>query len=568
MARLIPKVSVNSIKVKPERDVAQALVEQLPSNVLVYHSYPWLNAERIYKFKKDTLKEGEADFVIVIPDIGFLVLEVKGGTIEFDNENQLWFRRLPSGKTREIKDPFDQARTNTHVLKEKFLKEIGTFDSAPPCTFGYAVIFPDCEYNGTPPPGSDNAIILTCNDLSHLGQRIPSILRKWCRLKTPIPMTDNGLAALKRALNSTFNLVPVLSRQIEEDEESLIRLTEEQARILDVLKNQDRCCIEGVAGSGKTLLAFEQANRFARNELKTLFVCYNKTLAQWLKSTIPDTSKNFLDIYTFHGLCLHICKLAGVVYDPSSANNETFYRNQAPSLLLDAIDKLGAQYDAVVVDEGQDFYSEWWVPLELLCHKEDAAPFYLFYDPAQNLFVEDPGLPNIGKPFTLPTNCRNTKKITSVCASITNTTIKTHDLAPDGREVRFHVCKDADQQLSKCQNILKVLKKNGVNPNQIVIQSPFRRDGSKSSFNGIGQIGGYPIVINFNEWRKSEGILFSTIRSFKGLEADIVLLVDLPDFNSSKVFTVNDYYVGASRAKHVLEILAKDQIVVSGYSGA
>ena len=567
MARLIPNVDVESIGNKPERDVAKALISSLPDNVVVYHSYPWLDTERDDRNRKETLKEGEADFVIVIPEIGFLVLEVKGGCIEFDPDNRLWFRRLPSGASRSIKDPFEQARRNTHVIKEKIVQSSFPGDSVPPCTFGYSVVFPDCDYDGTPPPGCDRATILTAKDLPFMEQRIPSTLRKWCRQKTPIPMNENQLSGVKRGLNSTFRLVPLLWRQIEEDEENLVRLTDEQARLLDYLRHQERCCIEGVAGSGKTLLAVEQASRFARRGLKTLFVCYNKALAQWIRSTLPDDSLEHMDVYHFHGLCKDICGLAKLPFSPPPHDPDAFFRNEAPALLLNAVDVIGSRYDTVVVDEGQDFDPDWWLPLELMCHDEDKAPFFLFYDPAQNLFVDDPGLPDLGKPFPLSINCRNTRQIAMTCAAIRNADIEIHITAPEGKKVRTHVCHDTEQQFRKCESVLKELRKGGLKPEQIVIQSPFRKSGQSSSFKSHGKIAGFPIVTDTRKWRLGEGVLFTTIRAFKGLEADAVIMVDLPEFEETNIFTPNDFYVGASRAKHVLEIIARNANILATIDG-
>ena len=567
MARLIPNIDVETIGLKPERDVARALISSFPENVAVYHSYPWLDAERNDRIGKETLKEGEADFVIVIPEIGFLVLEVKGGNVEFDSDNRGWFRWLPNGNSRSIKDPFEQARKNTHVIKEKIVKSSFPGDDVPPCTFGYSVVFPDCDYDGTPPPGCERATILTAKDLPYMGERIPSTLRKWCRQKNPIPMDDEQLAGIKRGLNSTFRLVHILSRQIEEDEENLVRLTEEQARLLDYLSNQDRCCIEGVAGSGKTLLAIEQASRFARRKNKTLFVCYNKALAQWIRSTLPDDCLEFMDVYHFHTLCKDICGLARLPFSPPHSDPDTFFRNDAPSLLLEAIDKIGSRYDAVVVDEGQDFDPDWWLPLELLCHEEDKAPFFLFYDPAQNLFVDDPGLPDLGKPFTLKINCRNTRQIALACSAIKNADIQIHKMAPEGKRVRTNVCSDTEKQYRQCESCLKELRKGGLAARQIVIQSPFRKNSQTSSFKAHEKIAGFPIVTDMRKWRSGEGVLFTTIRSFKGLEADAVIMVDLPKFEETNVFTPNDFYVGASRAKHVLEIIARNEEILAAPIG-
>lgn len=69
MARLIPKIPLDEIALKPERDVAQALIEQLPPDSVVYHSYPWLKPDQNIR-GNTILREGEADFVIVMPDLG------------------------------------------------------------------------------------------------------------------------------------------------------------------------------------------------------------------------------------------------------------------------------------------------------------------------------------------------------------------------------------------------------------------------------------------------------------------------------------------------------------------
>ena len=82
MARLIPRIEIPDIALKPERDVARALTEQLPGQVLVLHSYPWLRAHRNDQSGKVTLQEGEADFLVFWPDKGLLVIEVKGGVID------------------------------------------------------------------------------------------------------------------------------------------------------------------------------------------------------------------------------------------------------------------------------------------------------------------------------------------------------------------------------------------------------------------------------------------------------------------------------------------------------
>ena len=80
MARLIPKVRIEDIGVKSERDTARHLIDQLPNECIIYHSYPWLKSDRNDR-GNTTIMEGETDFVIILPSHGMLILEVKGGEI-------------------------------------------------------------------------------------------------------------------------------------------------------------------------------------------------------------------------------------------------------------------------------------------------------------------------------------------------------------------------------------------------------------------------------------------------------------------------------------------------------
>ena len=106
MARLIPKVSVEEIQVKPERDVASALMEKLPEECIIYHSYPWLKLDRSDLDRSYKLKEGETDFVVVDPLYGILTLEVKGGQVEFDPTFHKWHRILNDDNKKEINPTF------------------------------------------------------------------------------------------------------------------------------------------------------------------------------------------------------------------------------------------------------------------------------------------------------------------------------------------------------------------------------------------------------------------------------------------------------------------------------
>ncbi len=555
MARLIPKVSIDEIALKPERDVARALVDQLPNDCIIYHSYPWLRAERNDRTGRDTLREGETDFVILVPTHGMLVLEVKGGEIGYEPENRRWYRTLDTGQRRDIKDPFEQASRNTHFLTDRIAGHLGSGDKKVPFAYGYAVVFPDCEYNGPAPPGADPAIIFAGSDLQFVDRRVRSALNEWSLRNPPTPLDQALLGNIQKAISPSFQLLPVLFRKVEEQEEKLFRLTEEQVRALDFLGQRDRAAIEGVAGSGKTMLARAQAQKFADQGRRTLLVCYNKALAAWLQDSIPKSYADRITVRHFHGLCWDWCQKAHVTFRPPPQNADEFWKQTAPDLLVNALDKLPDRFDAVVVDEGQDFYPNWWLPLEYINALGEGGPLFAFYDPAQNLYVKgDQAMPALGTPFTLSTNCRNTRKIATACGGIIGKEIPIHQNAPEGQPPQVVVAEGKDAQKNTVRRLLdEWLGQGRLKPAQVVILCPNTLE--RSSLWGESAIGKWPITDDIGRWEEGKGVLFSTIRAFKGLEADAVILMDVPKPDSVPYFTRADYYVAASRAKHLLAVL-------------
>ena len=556
LARLIPKVDVEEISVKPERDTARFLVDQLPNDCAIYHSYPWLKTDRNDR-GNTTIKEGETDFVIILPSHGMLILEVKGGEITYDEDTREWNRVLGNGRLKPIQDPFEQASRNTHYLENAIKRRGYQGANSLPFTYGYAVIFPDCEYKGPTPVGSEPAIIFSASDLPFLDRRITTALNQWSRRDKPKPLSADDINKINKAISPSFDLLPVLFRKLEEQEEKLFRLTKEQQRMLEVLGHRQRACIEGVAGSGKTMLAQAQAEKFADAGKTVLFVCYNKTLAKWINDSIADEYKSLITVNHFHGLCADWVRKAGMSFSPPNKGSNEFWQDEAADLLMDAIDMVPEKFDAVIVDEGQDFYPNWWMPLEMINSVGDEGAMYIFYDPQQNLYVDQKSsMPALGDPFNLPTNCRNTRSIAAKCSEIINVEIPTREEAPQGQNPTEFTLNDTDIKSRLERYISEWVGDGKLKSSQIAILSPIKKKGS--SIRGLDSIKNIKIIEDVDLWKKDEGVLYATVKSFKGLEADAVVLIDVPKDDASSFFTQSNYYVACSRAKHLLVILHKE----------
>ena len=129
--------------------------------------------------------------------------------------------------------------------------------------------------------------------------------------------------------------------------------------------------------------------------------------------------------------------------------------------------------------------------------------------------------------------------------------------APEGIETRTEVLPQPDARARMIRELVDSwVEKGKLKLSQIAVLSPF--DKSKSCLADSTKIGKTPICANLNEWRANKGVLYATIRSFKGLEADAIIVTDVPNPESTPYFSTTDFYVGCSRAKHMLVILASE----------
>jgi len=559
MPFLIPPVSVDTIEPYSEQRVISALMDQLPKECLVFHNFEYVTGGTTSgKGSNQRLLEGEIDAVILWPNKGLLVLEVKGGQIQYCDLTASWKSGNRNGQF-SIKDPFQQARNNMHSLLDCMGKELKT-NLKGALTYGYAVVFPTSNALGALPHSANPSIVCDAQKMETIGRFIEGALNNWQRNNNASFSNKFTLKQLHRAIIPAFNLVPSLKAQIDGDNVQLLRLTSDQRRFLDFAENLTRARVDGVAGSGKTLLAVEQARRYAIDGKRTLLLCYNKSLAEWIKDVVTDDESEkeslAIDVRTFHDFCAHACKIAGKEFAPDGTSE--FWKEKTAELLAEASSSL-EKYDAIVVDEGQDFREVWWLAIEE-CLAEDGR-IMVFCDPQQDIFgAEGLSAIDVGdRVLKLPMNCRNSQNIAQFCGDIIDIDSNTHEKAPVGVPVKLQIEKKDERRLGIVQELVKKwIESEGLKPSQVAILSPWKKE--KTCLAGTEKLGNVLLTDSIDDWNDGNGVLLTTIRGFKGLEADVVLLIDITSPGEHPVFSVSDYYVACSRAKSVLHVLARETI--------
>ncbi|MBE2192832.1 MAG: NERD domain-containing protein, partial [Anaerolinea sp.] len=420
--------------------------EKLPEPFTVLHAVKW--------FARTLGTVGEIDFLIAHPDHGVLVLEVKGGDIAI--ENGAWYSTSQTGRTYEINDPCAQAERNRRALHDWLDVEPRT--RGIPFALFPAVALPDCRVAGHIRPDCTQDMFIDMTHLDDLSARLLHIFAYWQSRADAHNVTMGGkraVDALVSLLVPTRSLQPRIVEQFARENRQIEELTQQQFRILRMLRYQRRAAVIGGAGTGKTLLAMEKASQLAESGLRVLFVCYNTNLAKWVSGWLQHPQ---IDVFTFHALVGHMVNRARIPMPRTRTWDE--FDAIAPDALVDALGVLHAPdadptllYDAIIVDEGQDFQDTWWIGL-LDTHKDaETGVFYVFFDDNQRIFTQISQVPMDGAPLYLDENLRNTQHIHERLKPYSRDA-DVQCIGPQGRPVEIIPAEDKNAERRELQRVL------------------------------------------------------------------------------------------------------------------
>jgi hypothetical protein len=411
MASTIPETIMPGAATRGERKVFAAMRDHLPEDYLIYYNI--------------SVKGRYPDFVIVGPDLGLVVLEVKDwrlDSIGAVSSDGVVLRQAEGELT--VKNPIQQAReyvlNTVDLLKKRSLLLDGKH---PRFAWGYGVIFPllkreDVETPSLFGPSLEEALgpgfVLTGDDLG-LDALLP-------QLRSLLP----SLAARLEPLNSlqVDEIRGVLYPEIRigwghTDEEIVRVMDREQERIARTLGEGHRL-LRGVAGSGKTLTLICRARHLRARypDWRILIVCFNRVLAHDLRDTIEPDKR--LEVLHFHSWCWRQLEAAGVAIpeSPPPGERSDYWDREVPQLLLKAYDEGRLQqgtYQAILVDEGQDFPDDWYRAL-LRALDPETNSLFVAIDSSQNIYKRkvswrEIGIQAVGRTRVLRVNYRNTEEI-------------------------------------------------------------------------------------------------------------------------------------------------------------
>lgn len=484
--------------------------------------------------------EVEIDLLVLWPGIGVAVIEVKGGMVGLrDGE---WIQSDRSGTHTLPLSPIAQAQRAKHEL----VRYLGETSSRP---IGRAVHLAVLPYTQLPEewnaPDAPRSLVLDAADLPRLAERIVLAVRSQARdAHQPLDafQRDHAVKMLRRTHRAIENH-RLLAHEIE-DEGNL--LTREQEKSIALLRFQHRAQIIGGAGSGKTHLAMIKARTLTRDGFRTALLCYSRGLArhfQLLAATWPEDERPAF-VGLFHDLPVH---WGAETLEDFGGEAAHYYKEHLPRRLAEVAADRGddEKFDAIVVDEAQDFADAWWDGLVPCLRAPEEGVLFVFADQHQSVFDREGRAPITLNPFPLDDNLRSTRAIARTFAPLTP--IEQNLRMDEGLPVRF-VQSTPEHAVDAADDLVDGLLDEGWDAGDIALLTTRKRHPEQIAQIDLAGHDGY-----WDQFFAAEDVFYGHVLNFKGLERRVVVLA-VNGFQAAER-APSLLYVGLSRARSLLVVV-------------
>lgn len=558
MAKMIPAHVGEETKSSAEKKLFQKFQEMKNTD-------DWTILHSVGIAKHPTQSQGEADFVVVIPDMGVFTLEVKGGRISF--ENGKWYSTSRDDVKNDLKKgPVVEAQTAIHAFRDYVSEKQEFGENLNKCCYGFGVAFPDVDFRGRYNlPDLADEQIADKSDYNDMRAYLIRLAKYWqSRTKATLsPAQANKIVALLRPdFEATFSI----ATQIKNTEDQEIKLTENQQSVFDGLIENKRCIIKGSAGTGKTIIAANFAESKAKEGLKVGLFCYNKQLAQYLRKRTAGNENIVADSFTDYMESFLEGRGKPAPEFKGKDDRNKYYEETLPESFIEAFyDEESPQFDILVVDEAQDLIKNNFLDVFdcILKREMRKGSWYFFLDSEkQNLFNASKSNADMMDmledrdcyftKYTLSDNCRNSISIIKAIDRIFGTETQYKISEEIGPEVVIKSYKKANDQVKYLEAVLNNLERENIPKDSIVILSPQKYE------NSIVSVLDESYSVSTKPQDRKGKVLFSTIQAFKGLESSVVIVTDIDNFKFDNQKSA--LYVGMTRAKSALYVFTHESV--------
>lgn len=533
------------------------------------HFNKWVVLHSLHVAEHVKTIAGELDFVTLVPDKGILCAEIKSHGNISCKQGQ-WFFNSKQGD-----NPFEQVENSSLSLFKYLVDKQNEFKNIP---WYHIVVFPRCKFIYDSIEWHEWQVIDKngCKNFYRSISRSLDLAVQHVNKKTKRDQTydfnEEKVENVLNILRPEFEVSNPIQYPLKNKELSLKKFTEEQFEALDQMHENPRVLFKGSAGTGKTFLAIEAAKRAANANQKVLLTCFNSRLCDWLR--LETEGLNNIDVYNIDKL---LTKLNDD-YDigQNDEKDDKYWELILPNTILESesLKQKKDKYNLLIIDEAQDLLKPLWLDIfdNLLLGGLQKGEWLIFGDFSnQSIFNFNQNKKYFisleqfekylgSKPakYVLYKNCRNVQ-------SVGNFYEKHVELRPgysqylrpnihgaNGAELLF--CKTVNQQISLAIQVARKLFKSKVDQRTAILS--VYDDNFLNKVLETLEKEDIPICNDVLSFKKGN-FFIGTIQSFKGLEADSVILRGPQDLENPE--DQNFFYVGCSRARDNLYVLSTNQ---------
>jgi hypothetical protein len=536
LARIVPsdisKLALSGVHTS-EVDTLQILKSGLPNDFTVFHGVHWAHEYKAWSHF------GEIDFVVLNRSGELLFIEQKDGALVESADG------LIKHYTDGDKDVGQQIHRSIDKMREKFKWQHGKKYKL---ALDYLIYCPDYKVTKVNAAGLNMDRVVDSIAKDGLCKRIESVLGLGVDTRDGLYETVEGF------FYQTFDLVPDIHAHIGAQDRQFVRQSGSLASILTSLEMTPyRLKIDGSAGCGKSLFARRFLERAASQGRKVLLVCYNRPLADLLKDSVGEAGT----VNTFYGFCDDFLQTRGQRLDFSTMRTDPgFWGKVQEQVMGEELDD-ECKYDTLIVDEGQDYESDWFEILRLFL-RDDADILWL-EDPDQNLQSRVPVHLDGFVGFRSRVNYRSPESISRFILDTLPISFEQGNDLP-GLGVIVHEFEDVSDQQKIVGKIVQRLMRQGFLVQDIVVLTC--RGVQSSIFSDLDEVGGIGLQKFTGEYDSTgkqlmtEGaLLFDSVYRFKGKESAAVILVDIDPKSEHLEQAERLLYCGLTRATLRVELL-------------
>ena len=553
MAKIIPQIDLNTIKHSSERIIYEAFMKlgSKTEGWIIYYSYNFKRRNKILTKERNKIHDNsEIDFLILAPNLGIFVFEIKGGRITVCDDKIYSINK--DNFSFEI-NPYKQAKDNFYSLKT-IIEEITNYKILiDRYVYGLLVGFPDIsKVPSVGPQSNGRDTYVDGMDLYKFIINNSNLSKQDSSKIVPSKEDINNIVKALSMTNATYT--KDAANYIKSINLSINDLTDEQTKVFKGLQENKRCLIEGGAGTGKTVLCQFLYKNFINQKKSVIYFTYNKLIAHKINSEFSETNSNCYPIYEY---------LENQYKKIDNINIPNFGDDfeKKKSFLLENINNIYSsdelylkKYDCLIIDEAQDIdgNDEMMLFLDnLLNDGLENGYCYIFYDKKQTIF-ESKKLKIFQRnefidyrytKFSLEVNCRNSSFIASSISQIIDKKIDQLEESQyySNDYVLNKIIKTNNAGLIQIIKAIDELLKENVAESQITILFNRKPDNNNFFFSKLKE----HYKKRFNEFdNQNSNISYSTISKFKGLENDVIIYI-----NDNEKAKYRNHYVAISRAR-------------------